>query len=319
MEQLGSSERSSSKLWRRVRDSTRSWLVAPTTRVGQPVCRCVGERACARSVTRLERPAGRCSGSHRGHLDLRADRSGGHHRRTGLRPLRAAQKPASAAQLEPAHQPHHVHGGGSSVAGAAFITINEWNNPATLGELHPSGRLLAGSFQAVTPRTAGFNSLYIGQEKQSPWLGTIVLMFIGGGSASTAGEIKVTTCVVLLFAILAKVRGESAVNAFERGDHARVQRQALTIALLSVAAVVSSTLLVIEITRYPLSEALFEVTSAFATVGLSTAGLPSPAELLLVFLMFLGRLGPITLVTAALAVRDRERLYHLPEGRPVIG
>lgn len=207
------------------------------------------------------------------------------------------------------------------VAGAAFITINEWNNPATLGELHPGGRLLAGSFQAVMPRTAGFNSLYIGQEKQSTWLGTIVLMFIGGGSASTAGGIKVTTFVVLLFAILAEVRGESAVNAFDRQITARVQRQALTIALLSVAAVVSSTLLMIEITRYPLSEALFEVTSAFATVGLSTgltAGLPSPAELLLVFLMFLGRLGPITLVTA-LAIRDRERLYHLPEGRPIIG
>ncbi len=151
VEQLGSSERSSSKLWRRVRDSTRSWLVAPTTRVGQPVCRCVGERACARSVTRLERPAGRCSGSHRGHLDLRADRSGGHHRRTGLRPLRAAQKPASAAQLEPAHQPHHVHGGGSSVAGAAFITINEWNNPATLGELHPAVACSLEAFKLSRP------------------------------------------------------------------------------------------------------------------------------------------------------------------------
>jgi trk system potassium uptake protein TrkH len=91
--------------------------------------------------------------------------------------------------------------------------------------------------------------------------------------------------------------------------------------LLSVAAVVSSTLLVIEMTQYPLSEALFEVTSAFATVGLSTGltpSLPESAALLLVFLMFLGRLGPITLVTA-LAIRDRERLYHLPEGRPIIG
>jgi len=207
------------------------------------------------------------------------------------------------------------------VSGAAFITLNEWNNPATLGQLDPGGRMLAGSFQAVMPRTAGFNSLYIGQMKQSTWLGTIVLMFIGGGSASTAGGIKVTTFVVLLFAILAEVRGESAVNAFDRQITARVQRQALTIALLSVAAVVSSTLLVIEMTQYPLSEALFEVTSAFATVGLSTGltpSLPESAALLLVFLMFLGRLGPITLVTA-LAIRDRERLYHLPEGRPIIG
>jgi Trk-type K+ transport system membrane component len=181
--------------------------------------------------------------------------------------------------------------------------------------------VLAGSFQSVMPRTAGFNILDVGQMKQSTWLGTIVLMFIGGGSAGTAGGIKVTTFVVLLFALLAEVRGESAVNAFDRQISTRVQRQALTVALLSVAAVVTSALVLMEITKLPLAQILFEVTSAFATVGLSTGitpVLPPPAELLLAFLMFLGRLGPVTLVSA-LALRDRERLYQLPEGRPIIG
>lgn len=207
------------------------------------------------------------------------------------------------------------------IAGSIWLTANEWNNPGTLGQLDPAGRVLAGTFGAVMPRTAGFNSVDIGAMKQSSWLGIIVLMFIGGGSASTAGGIKVTTFVVLLFAIVAEVRGESAVNAFDRQISSRVQRQALSVALLSVAAVVTSALALMELTRFPLSEALFEVTSAFATVGLSTGVTPAlhpTGELLLVFLMFLGRLGPITLVSA-LALRDRERLYHLPEGRPVIG
>ncbi|MGI8459541.1 MAG: TrkH family potassium uptake protein [Propionibacteriaceae bacterium] len=207
------------------------------------------------------------------------------------------------------------------VAGAGWLTINEWNNPGTLGHLDPGGRVLAGTFQAVMPRTAGFNSVEVGLLKQSTWLGLIVLMFIGGGPAGTAGGIKVTTFVVLLFALLAEVRGQSTVNAFDRRISSRVQRQALTVALLSIAAVVCSSLALMEITRYPLSEVLFEVTSAFATAGLSTGITPllsPPGQLLLVFLMFLGRLGPITLVSA-LAVRDRDRLYQLPEGRPIIG
>lgn len=207
------------------------------------------------------------------------------------------------------------------ILGSIWLTANEWNNPGTLGALHPPGRVLAGSFQAVMPRTAGFNSVDIASMKQSTWLGTIVLMFIGGGSAGTAGGIKVTTFVVLLMAILAEVRGETSVNAFDRRLNSRVIRQALTVALLSIAAVVVSTFAVMEMTKLPLAEVLYETTSAFATVGLSTgitAKLPTAAQLLLIALMFLGRLGPITLVSA-LALRDRERRYQLPEGRPVIG
>jgi Trk-type K+ transport system membrane component len=152
-------------------------------------------------------------------------------------------------------------------------------------------------------------------------LGTVILMFIGGGSASTAGGIKVTTFVVLFFVIWAEVRGETAVNAFDRRIGSRVQRQALTVALLGVAAVVGATLVIMEMTRLPMIEVFFEVTSAFATVGLSTgitADLPGAAQLLLVLMMFLGRLGPITLVSA-IALRERQRLYQLPEGRPIIG
>jgi Trk-type K+ transport system membrane component len=171
------------------------------------------------------------------------------------------------------------------------------------------------------PRTAGFNSLDYGQMHEGTLLGTDVLMFIGGGSASTAGGIKVTTFVLLFFVIYAEVRGERHVNAIDRRIDARAQRQALTVALLSVGAVVGCSLLLLLVTGFETDAVLFEVVSAFATVGLSTgitADLPTFGHLMLIGLMFLGRLGPVTLVSA-LALRERQRLYQLPEGRPIIG
>jgi potassium uptake TrkH family protein len=207
------------------------------------------------------------------------------------------------------------------VVGTLFMTLGEWANPETLGPLDTRGKLLAGFFHAVMPRTAGFNAWDYAEVNEGTLLVTIVLMFIGGGSAGTAGGIKVTTFVVLLFAIIAEVRGESSVNAFDRRIDARTQRQALTVALLGVAAVIGATVLLEYLSDAPLDALLFETTSAFATVGLSTgitASMPVPAQLVLVVLMFLGRLGPITLVSA-LALRERQRRYQLPEGRPIIG
>jgi potassium uptake TrkH family protein len=211
--------------------------------------------------------------------------------------------------------------GGLLVLSTLFVTAAEWSNPATLGALDTPGRLLAGFFQAVMPRTAGFNSLDYGQMHEATLLGTSMLMFIGGGSAGTAGGITVTTFILLFFVIYAEVRGDATVRAFDRRVDHRTQRQALTVALLSLGAVVAATLAMLAISRQPTDQVLFEVVSAFATVGLSTgitADLPSAGQLLLVALMFLGRLGPITLVSA-LALRERPQLYQLPEGRPIIG
>lgn len=207
------------------------------------------------------------------------------------------------------------------VVGFAFVTLNEWRNPATLGALSPGDRLLAGFFQGVMPRTAGFNSVDYGQMDEGTLLGTGFLMFIGGGSAGTAGGIKVTTFVLLLVAIWAEVRGDRDVEAYGRRIGDRAVRQALTVALLSVAAVAVATLALLQLSDVGTDVALFEVISAFATVGLSTgitADLGAAAQLVLVALMLLGRLGPITLVSA-LALRDRAHHHRLPEGRPIIG
>ncbi|CAL9376703.1 Ktr system potassium uptake protein B [Streptomyces sp. enrichment culture] len=207
------------------------------------------------------------------------------------------------------------------LGGSLFITALEWSNPATLGRLDVAGKLLAGFFQGVMPRTAGFNSIDISQMNPASLLGMDVLMFIGGASAGTAGGIKVTTFAVLLFVVYAEVRGEGAVNIYRRRLHGDVQRQALTVVLLAVAAVMAATLVFMIFTDNSLDRSLFEVVSAFATVGLSTgitADLPPPEQILLIVLMFIGRLGPIT-VASALALRSRVRMYDLPEERPVIG
>ena len=205
--------------------------------------------------------------------------------------------------------------------GTATVTAIEWSNPDTLGNAGVGGKLLAGFFLGVMPRTAGFNNIDYADADSATLLVTDILMFIGGGSAGTAGGIKVTTFALLAFVMYAEARAQPEVLVAGRTLPRQVQRQAVTVALLGVGLVVSGTLALLLLTPLPLDAVLFEVTSAFATVGLSTgitATLPGAAQLVLIALMFLGRLGPITLASA-LALRSRPILYRLPEERPIVG
>ncbi|WP_127507800.1 TrkH family potassium uptake protein [Actinoplanes solisilvae] len=205
--------------------------------------------------------------------------------------------------------------------GWVVFTLTEWSNDATLGPLSTPGKLLAGFTAAVMPRTAGFNSLDIAGMNDVTLAMTDMLMFVGGGSAGTAGGIKVTTFALLGFVVLAELRGEPSVHALGRKLPAGVQRQALTVVLLSITAVAVSTLALLALTPFGLDQVLFEVTSAFATVGLSTgitAHIGTAGHAILIVLMFVGRLGPITAVTA-LALRERTRRYERPEERPLVG
>ncbi|MBT2517016.1 TrkH family potassium uptake protein [Streptomyces sp. ISL-90] len=207
------------------------------------------------------------------------------------------------------------------VLGTVYITLLEWDNPKTLGGLDPGARVLAGFFQSVQARTAGFNSIDTAAMHNESWLGTDVLMLIGAGPAGTAGGIKVTTFAVLFFIIMTELRGEAAVNIFGKRLSRAVHRQAITVALIAVAAVMAGTLALMLITGLDLDRVMFEAVSAFGTVGLSTGitfELPDAAKLVLVALMFLGRLGPLTL-GSAIALRDRRILYEYPKERPAIG
>ena len=205
--------------------------------------------------------------------------------------------------------------------GSLFIGLLEWNNPNTLGALNVWDRIWNTLFAAVMPRSGGFNSIDISQMDPATWMGIDLLMFIGGGSASTAGGIKVTTMAVLFFIIYTEIRGETAVNVGNRRLPRSIQRQALTLVALSTMAILFTTLFFAATTNFSLDQLLFEVISATATVGLSTgitADLPDFAKVWLSVLMFIGRLGPVV-VASALALRVTKRHYELPKERPLIG
>jgi len=197
----------------------------------------------------------------------------------------------------------------------------EWTNPRTLGSFSTPGTILNGFFAAVTPRSGGFSTFDFGDANSTTLFATDILMFIGGGSAGVAGGIKITTFMLLFFAIVSEARGDPDVDAFGRRIPSAAIRQAISVALLGVAVVAAGTFAVLAVTDLTMDIALFEVTSAFSTSGLSTGALPfvsSQAQYILVALMFIGRLGTITLASA-LALRERRRLYRLPEERPIVG
>lgn len=208
-----------------------------------------------------------------------------------------------------------------TLAGAIYIGLLEWNNPATLGQFDVGAKILNAFTASVQPRTAGFNALDISQMYPETWLGMDVLMFIGGGSAGTAGGIKVTTAAILIFIVLTEIRGDTAVNVGKRRLPRSIQRQALTIVLLSALAVASSVFVMSILTDFTTDQLLFEVISAFATVGLSTGitgQLPELAQLLLIAVMFTGRIGTVA-VASALAARVRHAHFEYPKERPTIG
>ena len=207
-----------------------------------------------------------------------------------------------------------------AVGFVAFVAM-EWGNPDTLGDLTLAHRLLNGIEGSVMPRSGGLNSFDWGAVNgETQALGTI-LMFIGGGSASTAGGIKVTTFLLLAFVILAELRGDPEVTIGNRSVGFQVIRTGLTIALISVMLVTGTTLVLMALTDFSFDDVLFECTSAFATAGLSTgitSLLPDSAKIVLAALMFVGRVGTIA-AASAFILRRRAPRYHLPEEQPIIG
>lgn len=207
------------------------------------------------------------------------------------------------------------------VVGTVVMVAVEGSNPATLGRLDGGQRVLAGFFAAVMPRTAGFNSIDIAAVRPETLFATDVLMFIGGGSAGTAGGIKVTTFGLLAYVMRAEMRGQPDVEVGRRRVPSVNQRQALSVALMGIGIVTVGTFVLMALSEVRFEAALFEVVSAFATVGLTagvTPGLPTAAQVLVVVLMYVGRIGPLTLASA-LAARERSRLHRLPEERMIVG
>lgn len=202
-----------------------------------------------------------------------------------------------------------------AVLGFEFVASGKFN----IMLLHQ--QLLEAIFHSVMTRSGGFNSVDIAQLRTETLVVFDMLMFIGGGTAGTAGGLKVSTALVLLLAVWAEIRSEKDTVFFKRRLSADVQRQALTLIVVAFAVIGLGTLQVLAVTAHPLEKVLFEVISAFATVGLSTgitADLPPSAKLTLVVLMFVGRVGTITVATG-LALKKAQRPYRYPEERPIVG
>lgn len=205
--------------------------------------------------------------------------------------------------------------------GFAAILLFEWSNPNTIGPLPFADKLLSAAFASVSARTAGFNALDIGALTHESWALHYFLMFVGGGSAGTAGGVKVGTAVILALLVIAEIRGHPDSEAFGRRVGTSAQRQAITVLVLGSLMVVAGTLLILRISHFPTDQVIFEVISAFGTVGLSTgitADLPDAAQLTLTLLMYFGRVGTITLATS-LVLSERRMPYRYPEEHPIVG
>lgn len=207
------------------------------------------------------------------------------------------------------------------VAGAVGTLVFEWSNPGTLGPMAPADRVMNALFHSVMTRSGGMNTFDTGAIGSESLLMTYALMLIGGGSAGTAGGIKISTFLILGLAVWSELRGQRDVVAFGRRVSAEVQREALTVVLLAVMIVFLSVFALQELSDLPLRRLVFEVISAFGNVGLSmgvTDKLPDGGLYILCVLMFIGRIGTITLATA-LALRGRSAEYRYPEERPIVG
>jgi Trk-type K+ transport system membrane component len=207
------------------------------------------------------------------------------------------------------------------IGGTAYVAILEWNNPRTLGPLDPFTKILDSIFAAIMPRTAGFNAQEITAMHPSTWLGMDLLMFIGGGSASTAGGIKIGTAVVLAYIVFTEIRGETAVNIGNRRLPRSIQRQALTIVGLTASVSAFAIVIMRLTTEFPLDMIIFDVLSAVCTVGLSTGvtmDMHDPGKVMFAILMFIGRVGPVSMATA-LALRKAKRHFEYPKESPLIG
>lgn len=207
------------------------------------------------------------------------------------------------------------------VLGMVAIMVLEWNNAATLGGQDASTRPLTAGFLSIMTRSGGFSTVDLSQANGSSLLVMDMLMFVGGGSASTAGGIKVTTLAVLFLAAFAEARGDEDMQVFERRIPTDVLRLAVSVTLWGASIVATASIILLQLTKAPLDFVLFDVISAFGTSGLSTgltSTLPDPGKYVLAATMWAGRVGTVTLAVA-LAASQRRQLFRRAEERPIVG
>lgn len=207
-------------------------------------------------------------------------------------------------------------------AGTIATLLIEYNNSLSIGEFGFGHKVLASFFQSTVTRTAGFNSIDIGQVHDATAIIYIFLMFIGGSPASTAGGLKTTTFAVMVFSTIGMVRGEHDIVIFNRKIDKEVILRALAITIVCISLVITVTMAVaiIEHDRFEFLDILFEAVSAFGTVGMTrgiTPHLSDISKVILAFTMFIGRVGPTTLAVGLMKTKPSSIKYA--SGKILVG
>lgn len=212
------------------------------------------------------------------------------------------------------------------IAGTLLIYFFEMSNPQTFQQMTLKESVLASYFASVTPRTAGFNTVDYSLLKTETLYLTIILMFIGASPGSTGGGVKTSTFAIVIASLWTTIRGLKDVVMFKRRIPIEMISKSLLLVMLAVIFCTVCTLFLIKTQNIKYLDAMFEVVSAFGTVGLSvgdggvrslSALFSDGGKLLISFIMFAGRVGPITLAMALVA--QREENFRYPEGKVMIG
>ncbi|MCY8979680.1 TrkH family potassium uptake protein [Bacillus halotolerans] len=207
-----------------------------------------------------------------------------------------------------------------NIAATLIIFILEYSNPGTLGSLHLPDKLWASYFQAVTPRTAGFNSVDFGSMREGTIVFVLLLMFIGAGSASTASGIKLTTFLVILMSVIAYLRGHKETVIFRRTIKYPIIIKALAVSVISLFIVFIGIFALTITEQAPFIQVVFETFSAFGTVGLTmglTPELTTAGKCIIIAIMFIGRIGPLTFVFS-FAKTEKSNIRY-PDGEVFTG
>ncbi len=209
------------------------------------------------------------------------------------------------------------------VVGAAIFLILEWNNPSSIGNLPVRGKVLAAFFQSITPRTAGFNTVAMASLHQATLFVLMILMFIGGSPGGTAGGIKTTTFLIFTVSTLKAIRGQKKVVIMGRTiDDDTVSRAVFVVGFALFVIIVSTiVILTAESDKFTFLQVLFEVFSAFGTVGLSTGITPHLSDvsrIVIIATMFVGRVGPLSLILSMVGRKKLPKVEY-PEEKVAIG
>lgn len=207
------------------------------------------------------------------------------------------------------------------IGGGFLFFIFEFQNPDTIGEFTFKDKVMAALFQSVTTRTAGFAMISQKALTVPSVITCLFLMFIGGSPVGTAGGVKTSTIAILALTVVSTVKGQEDVTCFNRRISSKIMRKSLAIVLISFLVSIAAIIVMLLFEQGDAVDIIFEVYSALGTAGLSrdyTAMVGSAGKIILCICMYLGRIGPISMVIA-FTMKTKQPSVRLPKENVTVG